>query len=220
MNLALFDLDHTLLDGDSNSLWLDYLVEHGLAPKERLSQQVDYLARYAAEQLDIAEYMRFHIGLLGARPLTEWQPLLNSFVETRIRPRISSAALERVAAHRADGHRMAIVSATHDVLTRAIGAVFNLPVVASQVEVRNGYVTGEIQGSPCFREMKLSCLANWLAETTGDAALPAASHFYSDSANDLPLLSVVQHPVAVNPDSRLSEIAAQRNWPVEVWRCA
>lgn len=220
MSLVLFDLDHTLLDGDSNSLWLDYLVEHALAPQERLQQQSDYLERYAAEQLDIAEYMRFHIGLLDTRPLAEWQPMLADFVESRIAPRISSAARDRVAEHRAEGHSMAIISATHSELTTAIAKLIDLPVIASQVEVRDGKVTGEIVGIPCFRETKLLRLASWLEDTAGDPAIPDESRFYSDSANDLPLLEAVRYPVAVNPDARLSAIAEQRQWPVEVWRHA
>ena len=220
MSLVLFDLDHTLLDGESNALWLDYLVESGLVPEDYLRQQAEYAARYVAEQLDIVEYMRFHISLLGSRPLAEWQPLLASFVESWIRPRVSAAALARVAEHRTKGQRMAIISATHSVLTTAIGQLFDLPVISSRVEVRDGYVTGEIVGPACFRETKLGCLTNWLVETTGDSSLPSETHFYSDSANDLPLLEAVRYPVVINPDPRLSTIAEQRQWPIEVWRCA
>jgi len=222
--LALFDLDHTLLDGDSNALWLDFLVERGLVDAHLRRQQADFVTHYVAEKLDINAYLRFHIGLMSGRPLSDWGPLLGEFIEEIIRPRISAAALACVAAHRAAGHRMAIISATHAVLTNAIGALFDLPVIASRVAVRAGYVTGEVDGPLCFRESKLSMLAASLEElgvdgSQGLEALAGESYFYSDSANDLPLLEAVRHPTAVNPDQRLSVVAAQRGWPVDLWRC-
>ena len=220
MPLALFDLDHTLLDGDTNVLWLDFLVERGLVAGGLQGRQAEYVKLYVAGKLDIGEYLRFHIGLLAGRPLAEWQPLLAEFVELRIKPRISPQALARVSEHRSSGHRMAIISATHGILSTAIAAVFDLPVICSRVEVRDDYVTGEVDGPICFRETKLSLLADWLTCTNAGETLADESYFYSDSANDLPLLEAVRHPVVVNPDPRLSELAAQRNWPIEVWRCA
>lgn len=217
-HLALFDLDHTLLDGDSNSLWVDFLVERGRLPTEARAQQARYLTRYRAEKLDILDYLGFHLRLLSSWPLAEWQPVLDEFVARRVAPRIGLAARNAVAAHRAAGHRVLMVTATHEFLAGAIGRSLELPVIASRGEVRDGYLTGRIEGTPCFREAKLSCLAEWLEREGLATAAIGKRYFYSDSANDLPLLTAVSHPVAVNPDSRLAAVAAERGWPIFDWR--
>ena len=163
-HLALFDLDHTLLDGDSNTLWLKFLVERGHLPESTRQQQQHYMARYATEQLDIEDYLAFHLRLLAARPLTEWLPLREAFIAERIVPRISVAARQTIARHRALGHRPAIITATHDFLSRAIAAQFDAPVIAPKSEVRDGHFTGRIDGAICFRERKLACLSAWLQD--------------------------------------------------------
>lgn len=220
MSLALFDLDHTLLDGDSNTLWLDYLVGHGHLPAAVQKQQADYMARYAAEKLDIADYLGFHLQLLTQRPLAEWLPVRADFVAVEIAPRISPAARDAIALHRSKGHRLAIITATHSFLSSAIGGLFGVPVIAPHAEVRDGYLSGRIEGALCFREQKLTCLNAWLErEGFGDDVIRAC-YFYSDSVNDLPLLEAVSDPVAVNPDARLAVLALQRSWPMMRWRCA
>jgi HAD superfamily hydrolase (TIGR01490 family) len=220
MSLALFDLDHTLLDGDSNTLWLDYLVGHGHLPDAVRQQQVDYLARYAAEKLDIADYLDFHLQLLTQRPLAEWLAVRADFVAVEIVPRISPAAREAVALHRAKNHRLAIITATHSFLSSAIGELFGVPVIAPRAEVRDGYLSGRIEGALCFREKKLTCLSIWMESEGLDNEAIGERYFYSDSANDLPLLEAVSHPVTVNPDRRLAVLAQQRGWPMLRWHCA
>lgn len=220
MALVIFDLDHTLLDGDSNNLWLNYLVDCGLADKQLLQQQADYGAQYIAGTLDIAAYLRFQFSFFDGRPLQEWRPILADFVEQRVKPRICAAAVERVDFHRALGHRMAIVSATHAILADAVASSFDLPLIVTQVEVRDDYLTGEVDGPICFRDTKRDFLERWLASEDAGETLAGESHFYSDSVNDVPLLEIVRHPVVVNPDPQLAVIAAQRQWPVEIWRCA
>lgn len=220
MSLALFDLDHTLLDGDSNTLWLDYLVRHGHLPGEVQLQQADYMARYAAQELDIADYLGFHLQLLSTRPVTEWLAARADFVATEISPRISPAARDAVAAHRANDDRLAIITATNSFLSAAIGELFHVPVIAPHAEVRDGYLSGQIEGELCFREKKLTCLNAWLeSEGLGNEGL-GDCYFYSDSANDLPLLEAVTCPVAVNPDESLAALAQQRGWSILQWRCA
>jgi len=219
MSLALFDLDHTLLDGDSNTLWLDHLVRHGHLPVDVQRQQADYMARYAAQELDIADYLGFHLQLLSKRPVAEWLAVRADFVATEILPRISPAARDAVAAHRANDDRLAIITATHSFLSSAIGELFHIPVIAPHAEIRDGHLSGQIEGELCFREKKLSCLNAWLArEGRGHEGI-ADCYFYSDSANDLPLLEAVAHPVAVNPDESLAALAQQRGWPILQWRC-
>jgi HAD superfamily hydrolase (TIGR01490 family) len=218
--LALFDLDHTLIDGDSNTLWLDFLVERRRLPASARRLQAEYMAGYAAERLDIVDYLGFHLGLLTSRPLADWAPLRAEFVASRIVPRISAEARDAVAAHRKKNHRLAIVTATHDFLSAAIGDMFDLPVIAPKGEIRDGHLTGKVDGPVCFRETKLDCLAAWLAgQGVSDSAV-GERHFYTDSANDLPLLEAVDHPVAVNADARLAAVAQRRGWVRLNWRCA
>lgn len=219
MPLALFDLDHTLLDGDSNTLWLDFLVRCGHLPDAVRQQQAIYMARYAAEELDIADYLGFHLRWLTQRPLDEWRAARADFVASEIAPRISSAARDAVALHRSEGHRMAIITATHSFLSSAIGDLLDIPVIAPRVEVKDGYLSGRIEGEICFREQKLICLNAWQErEGLGNDAL-GVRYFYSDSINDLPLLEAVDHPVTVNPDNSLAALAQQRGWPSLSWRC-
>lgn len=217
MHLALFDLDHTLLDGDSNTLWLQFLIANDLVPATVLSQQADYYQRYLAEQLDIADYLRFQLSLLSKRPLAEWLPLRQRFVSEIIVPRIADAAHEAVSRHRRQGDRLAIITATHSFLSEAIAALFDLPLIAPQAEQRAGALTGEITGIICFREQKILALQHWLASERLELENFSRSYFYSDSANDLPLLQVVSHPVAVNADAKLAHIASQHNWPQQNW---
>ena len=220
MALVIFDLDHTLLDGDSNALWLDYLVDHGLAGEELVQQQLAYAKQYVAGTLDIEAYLRFQLSFFAGRSLQEWSPILADFVETRVKPRICAQAFARVSAHQAQGHRIAIVSATHAILAKAVASPFDLPLLVTQVIVRDDHVTGEIDGPICFRDTKREFFERWLKDEATGETLAGESTFYSDSVNDVPLLETVRHPVAINPDPGLAQIAAQRGWPVEVWRCA
>lgn len=219
MNIALFDLDHTLLDGDSNSLWLDYLVAHGQLPAAALARQAEEYARYEAGTLDIAAYLEFHLSLLAARPLAGWLAWRERFVAERVVPRIASAARAAVAEHRARGDRLAIVTATHDFLAAGIAAEFApIDLLAPRAEIRAGALTGRILGEVCFAERKLCCLDAWLAQQGLATADCAAIHFYSDSINDLPLLERASHPVTVNADACLAQEAARRGWPILAWR--
>lgn len=216
MPIALFDLDHTLLDGDTNNLWISYLVEQGHVAADTLARQDAYMVQYGMEQLDIAEYLGFHLSLLSARPLHAWEAIRTGFLQDVILPRISRDGLSVLEAHRRDGHRMAIVTATHSFLSGAIGKAIGMEVIAPEVEVVDGQVTGRILGQPAFRERKVARVEAWLGQ-----ALPRTpdgqSYFYSDSVNDLPLLEAVSNPVVVNADARLARIAAQRGWPQLGW---
>lgn len=219
MRLALFDLDHTLLDGDSNSLWLDFLVAQGQLPAEALARQAEAYARYEAGTLDIAAYLAFHLSLLAGRPVAEWLGWRDRFVETRIRHRIAPDARAAVAAHRVRGDRLAIVTATHSFLAEGIAAHFApIDLLAPTAEIVAGSFTGRVVGEVCFGARKPACLDAWLAQNGLTAADCTAIHFYSDSANDLPLLERATHPVAVNADARLAREAARRGWPSVVWR--
>ena len=218
-DLTLFDLDHTLLDGDSNQLWLAWLVEQGVAPPARLAQQADFYARYQAGTLDIDAYLAFHLSLLVERDVAAWLPLRDAFVAARIAPRISDAARNAVAVHRERGDAVAVVTATHDFLAAGILALFGSPpLVATRCEVQAGRFTGRLVGVPCFAQAKPGCVRDWLAAQGRDWDDIAAVRFYSDSANDLPLLEAVSHPVVVDADARLDAIARGRGWSRLSWR--
>lgn len=218
MALALFDLDHTLLDGDSNSLWMHYLIDRGLLDETALTTQAGYLAQYAAETLDIVEYLNFHLGLLRDKPLDTWLPIRDAFIAEVIRPRLPEAAIAAVKAHRVRGDRTAIITATHHFLSAGIGDLFEMPVIAPCPRLRDDRVVGVIESTICYRERKIDCLETFL--TREDWNTPVADrHFYSDSINDLPLLAAVGRPQVVNPDARLAAEAEVRGWPVLRWKC-
>ena len=216
--LTLFDLDHTLLHGDSNALWLAWLVDRGAAPPERLAQQAEHYARYQAGTLDIDAYLAFHLSLLTERPVAEWRVLRDAFVAAKIAPRIGPPARAAIEHHRSRGDTIAVVTATHDFLAEGIVALFgDVPLVASRCEIVDGRFTGRPIGVPCFGPAKLGCVHDWLAARGRMWSDFAAVRFYSDSANDLPLLEAVTDPVAVDADQRLEAIARARGWQRTSW---
>src|SRR5690606_24953069 len=162
MKIALFDLDHTLLDGDTNVLWIAHLVSRGLADTATISRQQEFMDLYAREQLDMAEYMDFHIGVLASRSLSEWQPILQSLVNTELLPRLAPDGLATLRAHQDAGDQVAIVTATNSVIVGVLGQALNVDVVATEVEVVDGQVTGRTVGLPSFREHKIARVEAWL----------------------------------------------------------
>lgn len=219
VKFALFDLDHTLLDGDSDHLWGRYLVQLGVLDGDAFTAaNARYYADYKAGRLDIHEFLAF-----GLKPLKDNEPRLllhwrERFVAECILPRIPHASRELVRRHTQAGHTTAIVTATNRFVTEPIAAEFGVPhLLATEPEQLQGRYTGRVQGTPCFREGKVLRFRQWLSER-GWAA--EETWFYSDSHNDLPLLQEVQYPVAVNPDEQLARAAAERGWPVISLRLA
>ena len=213
MKFALFDLDHTLLDGDSDHLWGRFLVRQGVLDGERFAAtNARYYADYRAGRLDIHEFLAF-----GLRPLADHEPgqlqrWRSRFVAENIRPRITAAARELVTGHRDAGHTPVIITATNRFVAEPVAAEFGIAhLIATEPEQQGGRYTGRVQGVPCFREGKVQRFEQWLDERRWQAD---ETWFYSDSHNDLPLLQRVQHPVAVNPDEELARVAAERGWPV------
>jgi HAD superfamily hydrolase (TIGR01490 family) len=219
MRLTLFDLDHTLIDGDSNLLWLSWLVERGEAPRERLAQQDAFYSQYQAGTLDIEAYLAFQLSLLMGPELGHWEAVRTAFVAERIAPLIGPAARDAVARHRADGDLIAVVTATHAFLAQGIVSLLApMPLVATGCELEGGRFTGRPLGGPCFAGAKFGQVQTWLNANGRRLADFDAVRFYSDSANDLPLLDAVSEPVVVNADERLSAIARERGWPQLQWR--
>ena len=213
MKLALFDLDHTLLDGDSDSLWGRFLVKEGAVDAEEYRREgARYMAEYRAGKLDMHEFLAF-----GLRPLKDNTPerlhgWRARFMLECALARIPVASRKLLAEHRAAGHTLVIITATNSFITAPIAAEFGVDaLIATEPEKHGDRFTGGVVGAPCFREGKVMKLDAWLAARD---VQPDETWFYSDSHNDLPLLERVDHPVAVNPDEILARVAAERRWPV------
>lgn len=213
MKLALFDLDHTLLDGDSDSLWGRFLVKEGVVDAEEYRREgARYMAEYRAGLLDIHEFLAF-----GLRPLRHNTPerlegWRRRFMQECVAKRIPAASRALLAKHRVAGHTLVIITATNSFITAPIAAEFAVDaLIATEPEKDGARFTGRVAGPPCFREGKVLKLNTWLA---ANHAQPDETWFYSDSHNDLPLMERADHPVAVNPDEVLTRVAAERHWPV------
>ena len=213
MALAIFDLDNTLLAGDSDYLWGRFLVEKGAVDGAQYEQENErFYQQYKAGELDIHEFLRFSLAPLRKHPLPALKRWREEFLDTRIAPLITEAALSLVEKHRQAGDTLMIITATNAFVTRPIARRFGIEhLIASEPETLNGQYTGDVAGEPSFREGKVIRLQAWLEEQ-GQSLQD--SWFYSDSHNDLPLLERVDHPVAVDPDEALTSIAKARNWPI------
>lgn len=217
MSLAIFDLDNTLLAGDSDYLWGCFLVDEGVVDGEHYRRENErFFQEYQAGRLDIHEWLAFQL-----RPLAEQAPdrlheLRERFLAERIRPIILPAGRELIERHRGQGDELLIITATNAFITRPIAALLEIgELLATEPEMVDGRYTGRVTGTPCFREGKVARLDAWLADRELDpqAAL-GAGWFYSDSHNDIPLLERVGHPVAVDPDEELARHAGSRSWPI------
>lgn len=213
MPLALFDLDDTLLAGDSDYLWGRFLATCGILDGEHYERENERFYRdYQAGTLDIDAFLRFSLRPLRDHSKRHMEALREQFLVECIDPIILPAARELVATHRARGDTLLIITATNSFVAAPIAARFSIPhLIATLPEELDGEYTGEVAGVPAFREGKVIRLRAWLAEHALDLV---GSTFYSDSHNDLPLLEQVEHPVAVNPDTQLHEIARARGWPI------
>ena len=211
MRLALFDLDHTLLDGDSDALWGRMLVREGVVDgTEYRREGARYMAEYRAGSLDIHEFLEFGLRPFRSHPRAQLEAWRSRFVADWVLPRIPAESRALLEHHRQQGHVLAIVTATNSFITTPIAAELGVHhLIATEPEEVDGRFTGGVAGLPCFREGKLAKLEAWLA-----GRVPVETWFYSDSHNDLPLLTKVDHPTAVNPDEILARVAADRGWPV------
>ncbi len=216
MRLVLFDLDNTLLVGDSDYEWGQFLVDRGVL--ERASYEAQnraYYDQYVAGRLDIHEYLGFALRPLAAHTREELEGWHAEFMAARIVPMIAPQARALVRAHREAGDLCAIITATNSFVTAPIAREFGVEhLIATEPESRHGRFTGRVAGTPCFRDGKLRRLEEWLAGLGRRLAGFAESAFYSDSHNDLPLLERVTRPVAVDPDPQLAAEARRRGWAV------
>jgi HAD superfamily hydrolase (TIGR01490 family) len=210
--LAIFDLDNTLLGGDSDYLWGKFLVEQGIVdgPKyERENQR--FYDEYKAGTLDIFEFLRFGLRTLAEHDMATLNAWHQQFMAKKIAPIMLPKAKELLQKHRDQGDFLLIITATNRFVTAPIAEAFAVDeMLATDPEIRNGRYTGEVEGTPCFQQGKVTRLNQWLAQSGRNLS---GSWFYSDSHNDLPLLERVEHPVAVDADETLSAHAELRGWP-------
>jgi len=213
MPLAIFDLDNTLLKGDSDHAWGMFLADRGIVDAASHRAAHDrYYADYVAGSLDINEFLEFQLAPLKSRARAELEGWRREFIARSVMPMITPPARELVDMHRRRGDTLIIITATNSFITEPIAREFGVDhLIATEPEQADGLFTGRVAGVPCYREGKVTRLTAWM-HTNG--ATLAGSWFYSDSHNDLPLLEVVDHAVAVNPDNALETAARARNWPV------
>ena len=214
MNLALFDLDNTLLAGDSDFEWAQFLIEQGVLDRELYeAQNQAFYDQYKAGTLDIREFLDFQLRPLSRHPravLDQWH---GEFMKKKIYPMLRGSARALVDKHREDVR--VVVTATNSFVTAPIARLFGIEyLIATEAEQRDGEFTGGVTGLPCFREGKPKCLEIWLAARGETLQSYEKSFFYSDSHNDLPLMALVSHPVAVDPDDKLRTHAVAAGWPV------
>lgn len=212
MTLAIFDLDGTLLSGDSDYAWGQFLVEKGLVDTQVYKEANDrFFLEYQAGTLDIHEYLAFSLAPLTQFTMTQLSELHNTFMEEKVRPMMQTKAAALLKHHKEQGHFLLMITATNQFVTQPISDALGMDhIIAPIPEIVEGHYTGNIVGVPSFQGGKVTRLNDWLAETGYSME---GSYFYSDSRNDLPLLELVTHPVAVDADDTLSELAKERDWP-------
>jgi HAD superfamily hydrolase (TIGR01490 family) len=216
MDLVLFDLDNTLLAGDSDYEWAQFLIDRGVLDRATYEAANDrFYEQYQAGVLDIYEFLDFQLAPLARHSRAQLDAWHAEFMDAKIRPMIGRPARDLVAGHLAAGSLCAIVTATNSFVTGPIAREFGVAhLIATEPETRDGAFTGRVAGVPSFRAGKIARLEQWLSGLGQALEHFDATWFYSDSHNDLPLLELVARPIAVDPDDRLRDLAATRGWPI------
>lgn len=217
MNLALFDLDGTLLAIDSDHAFGEFMIDLGWVDAVQFRRANDaFYAQYRAEALDVAAYVRFTTAPWRDRDARSVAEASERFIRTVIAPAIDDRARALVARHADAGEQLAIVTATNTFVTRPIARLFGIDTLIATELARDasGRATGEILGVPAFREGKVVRVEQWLRSQGRTFDDFERVTFYSDSTNDLALLQSVSHPVATNPAPALERVATERGWPI------
>jgi HAD superfamily hydrolase (TIGR01490 family) len=213
MSLAIFDLDNTLLGDDSDYLWGQFLVAQGLVDGEVYARENQrFYEDYKTGRLDIREFLAFSLKPLSEHSRESLDALHRQFMQEVIAPVMLPAAHLLLEKHRAQSDVLLIITATNSFITGPIADALGVEnLLASDPEIVDGQYTGQVSGTPCFQAGKVERLESWLREHQQNLA---NSWFYSDSHNDLPLLELVTHPVAVDPDETLADHAVAKGWPI------
>jgi len=212
LSLAIFDLDNTLIGGDSDYLWSQFLTEQGIVGLEHQQENQRFYDEYVAGTLDIDEFLAFQLAPLAAHDIETLHRWRKQFLAEKIAPVMLAPAEALIEKHRNSGKTLLIITATNSFVTAPIAERLGIPhLIATEAEMSDGQYTGKVTGTPSFREGKVERLKLWLQNTGLNLD---NSWFYSDSHNDLPLLELVTHPVAVDPDKALAQYAKAQGWPV------
>lgn len=217
MALALFDLDNTLLAGDSDYMWGVYLVEKGLVDGEiyKVANEKFY-QQYADGELDIHEFLNFSLSPLACIEPDTLTQLHREFMQKHIQPMMTAIGQQTIQQHKDAGDDTLIITATNRFVTAPIAKAFGVEhLIATEPEIIDGKYTGKVAGTPSFQHGKITRLQAWMQ--THEATLEGST-FYSDSHNDIPLLEIVSKPVAVDPDPQLKAYAEERGWQVVSFR--
>jgi len=215
MKLALFDLDNTLLAGDSDFEWAQYLIRQGVLDRELYeARNLEFYEQYRAGTLDIHEFLDFQLKPLARHARRELERWREDYVRGTVVPMITRKARDLVSSHGSDAR--AVVTATNSFVTRPIAREFGIEnlVATDPAENAAGEFTGGVAGVPAFREGKVIRVEQWLSDLGLGWHSFDETWFYSDSLNDLPLLSMVSHPVAVDPDETLKQHALAKGWEI------
>ena len=216
MNLAIFDLDNTLLDGDSDYNWGLFLIQEGLVDqKTHEDSNKKFYADYNAGKLDIYKFTEFQFKFFknNSRKLTD--ELLVRYIDEVASSMITKKARELVTKHRNNGDKLLIITATNSYITKPIGKLLGIDdLIGTDLDEANGEFTGKVKGIPSFKEGKIERLNLWLKQKKLTLREFEKTFFYSDSQNDLPLLRLVSNPVAANPDDVLKKEASEKDWPI------
>lgn len=212
-NIALFDLDNTLLAGDSDQLWGEFLIEQGIVDHALYQRENDrFYQEYKQGTLDIHEFLAFSLKPLAEHDMATLQAWRRDFMEQKIRPIMLDQGYALLEKHRAQGHKLVIITATNQFVTAPIAEAFNVDaLLATEPEIKDGRYTGQVIDPPCFQGGKVTRLKQWL---TQQGLNLTSSWFYSDSHNDLPLLELSTHAIAVDPDETLQQHAEMKGWPI------
>lgn len=213
MALALFDLDNTLLAGDSDYLWGCFLADQGIVDKESYERKNQrFMDEYNQGTLDIFEFLSFSLQPLRDNDPATLRRLQQQFLDEKIRPIMSPASFDLINKHRQAGDTLVVITATNSFVTTPIVKAFGIDnLLATEPEINGNGYTGKVAGTPCFQQGKVTRLQQWIGEQGIELD---GSWFYSDSRNDIPLLKIVDNPVAVDPDEQLRQLASEQGWPI------
>ena len=211
MTLAIFDLDNTLIGGDSDSLWGEFLVEKNVVDGQHYgAENRRFYEEYKTGTLDIFEFLRFSLRPIADNDLETMLTLREDFIKQKISRIMLPKAQALLDSHRDQGHILLIITATNRFVTEPIAEMLGVEhLLATDPEIVDGKYTGNVAGVPCFQEGKVTRLEAWLNDQNESLQ---GSWFYSDSHNDLPLLRKVSTPVAVDADDKLSAVAKDNGW--------
>ena len=208
--LFIFDLDNTLLAGDSDRNWGIFLAEQKVVDSSYLDESEKFYNNYYEGSLDIDGFLSFCLRPLIDNDMSYLLELRQQFIDEKIKPIMTQTGKKLIDESQAEGKTVIIATATNDFVTRPIADLFNVDtLIATEFEIQNNNFTGKVLGEPCFRDGKLNKVKKWINENNYDLS---KTSFYSDSFNDLPLLEQVKYPVIVDGDDKLVEIGKNNNW--------